>query len=123
MSRVQCHVMLPAPMNGHRETIYCGKPHRLRDGAPVGHSCRLLDPAYLAAERDEDYGRAASILVLMPLVLHDGVEHDTTGAPRKDREEPVDGDLGDPRGRLELRSRQERLASLARRLRGEVLSP
>lgn len=96
--------MLSAPMNGHSETIYCGKPHRLIDGAPVGHACRLLHPAYLAAERAEDYGRAASILCQMPLVLHEGVDIGSdAGAALGSLEDLLDGDLGDPRGRWALR--------------------
>jgi len=63
-------------MNDQR-TIYCGNRHRTLDGVPVGHSCRVLAPEYLEAERLEEYGRAASVLERMPLILHLGVaEHD-----------------------------------------------
>ena len=63
----------PLLMTTLQRTIYCGKPHRLVDGAPIGHSCRLLDPEFLTAEHDTDYLRAASILQNMRLVLHGGV--------------------------------------------------
>ena len=56
-----------------QHTIYCGKGHRTLDGVPVAHSCRVLAPEYLEAERREEYGRAASLLERMPLVLHPGV--------------------------------------------------
>lgn len=56
-------------------TIYCGKPHRTSDGVPVEHACRVLLPAFLEAERTEDFGRAADVLEGMPLVLHRGVPH------------------------------------------------
>ncbi len=46
----------------------------MRDGAPVQHSCRVLDPAYLRAERAEEYGTAAALLQRMRLELHQGVE-------------------------------------------------
>ncbi len=55
------------------KTIYCGKKHRLSDGVPVGHACRILDPAYLRAERDQEYGTAARLLQGMRLELHGGV--------------------------------------------------
>lgn len=56
----------------HR-TIYCGKPHRLSDGAPVGHACRVLEPRFLRAELDHEYACAAEILEAMPIVLHHGL--------------------------------------------------
>jgi hypothetical protein len=56
-----------------QQTVYCGKCHRTSDGAPIAHPCRILDPAFLAAEREEEYGRAATILERMRLVLHQGV--------------------------------------------------
>jgi hypothetical protein len=69
-------------MNDH-QTVYCGKRHRTCDGAPIAHACRILDPAFLAAERDEEYARAAALLERMGLVLHAGVADD--GAPCGDR--------------------------------------
>ncbi len=58
-------------MNDQR-TIYCGNRHRRADGVPIGHSCRILAPEYLRAERLEEYGWAATLLERMPLVLHPG---------------------------------------------------
>jgi hypothetical protein len=63
-------------------TIYCGEPHRMADGLPVGHACRVLDPAFLLAERDEDLSRAVTLLELMPLLLHPGVP-EATESPRR----------------------------------------
>jgi hypothetical protein len=107
MRRVHWEDILALPMTTDQRTIYCGKPHRVLDGAPIGHACRLLDPAYLKAEHEEDRWRAASILLDMPLVLHNGVPAETgVDAAAQERAAAVllDGDLGDPRGRAELRS-------------------
>lgn len=60
-------------------TVYCGKPHRTADGVPVGHSCCILLPAFLEAERAEEYGRAADVLERMPIVFHPGIAR---AAPR-----------------------------------------
>ena len=54
-------------------TIYCGRHHRISDGFPVKHSCRVLDPEYLKAEQIKDYDRASALLEQMPLILHDEV--------------------------------------------------
>ncbi len=96
----------PPLMTTNQLTIYCGKPHRFADGAPVGHACRLLDPRYLMAECQEDYFRAASILQQMPLLLHCGVPGESGVESAKDEavEDMLDGDLGDPRGRAALRT-------------------
>ncbi len=59
-----------------QRTIYCGKMHRTYDGVPVDHACRILDPAYLQAERTEEYGRAAALLEAMKLVRHGGERAD-----------------------------------------------
>lgn len=56
-----------------QRTVYCGRPHRKADGVPIDHPCRVLFPAFLEAERAEEYGRAADVLDEMPLVLHPGV--------------------------------------------------
>jgi hypothetical protein len=56
----------------HR-SIYCGGVHRLHDGAPLGHACRVLDPDFLRAELDEEYASAAELLEIMPIVLHRGL--------------------------------------------------
>lgn len=54
-------------------TIYCGATHRMSDGLPVAHACRVLDPAFLLAERERDIPRAVTLLERMPLQLHPGV--------------------------------------------------
>jgi hypothetical protein len=54
-------------------TIYCGRRHRTSDGTPVEHSCRVLDPEYLKAERAKDYERAIELFERMPITLHDGL--------------------------------------------------
>jgi hypothetical protein len=54
-------------------SMYCGRYHRLSDGVPVEHSCRVLHPEYLRVERSEGYDRAAPLLCSMPLDLHRGV--------------------------------------------------
>jgi hypothetical protein len=64
-----------------QHTIYCGNLHRRLDGVPIAHSCRVLAPEYLEAERREEYGRAASILERMPLVLHPGTRDVQTRGP------------------------------------------
>ena len=56
-----------------QRTLYCGKPHRKTDGVPIDHACRVLPPAFLEAERGEDYGRAADVLERVPIVLHRGI--------------------------------------------------
>jgi hypothetical protein len=54
-------------------TIYCRRRHRIADGVPIAHSCRVLDPAFLEAERNDALGEAADVLDRMPVVLHPGV--------------------------------------------------
>jgi hypothetical protein len=62
-------------------TIYCGATHRMSDGLPVAHACRVLDPAFLMAERERDIPRAVTLLERMPLQLHPGVPPDAS--PRR----------------------------------------
>ena len=73
----RCHATSAALRQIHAVTtyltMYCGKHHRLSDGAPVDHSCRVLDPEYLQAERHHHYERAVAILQRMPIDLHRGV--------------------------------------------------
>lgn len=45
----------------------------MEDGLPVAHACRVLDPAFLLAERERDIPRAVTLLERMPLQLHPGV--------------------------------------------------
>jgi hypothetical protein len=69
----------------NQRTIFCGKLHRTKDGVPVAHACRVVEPDYLHAERAQEYGRAATLLERMRVVLHDGVY------PHLDRGERVAG--------------------------------
>ncbi len=74
---------MPPP---HYAPVYCSFPHRLSDGVPVGHRCRVLPVAYLEAELKlaaltlkavaytallEEIERA---LEESAIVLHDGAE-------------------------------------------------
>ena len=43
-------------------TTYCNKPHRLKDGKPVGHECYVLPPKALAAEIDGDIKLACELI-------------------------------------------------------------
>ncbi len=64
----------------HR-TMYCDRLHRLDDGVPVDHRCRILDPAYLRAERDGEIDVAVDLLERMPLELHPGEAEARSAAP------------------------------------------
>ncbi len=56
-------------------TTYCNFAHRLSDGKPVEHECRIIPPAALAAERDGDIGRALAILSAHPVrIMRRGVK-------------------------------------------------
>jgi hypothetical protein len=51
-----------------------GKPHRLLDGAPLSHWCRVLPAAPLAATPIGDSDRAIALLAqAAPLQEHSGV--------------------------------------------------
>jgi hypothetical protein len=54
-------------------TTYCNFGHRVSDGMPVGHECRILPPAALVAEVANDIPRAIEILNTAPTVYHRGV--------------------------------------------------
>ena len=43
-------------------TSYCNQGHRMKNGRPVGHECRVIPPAALRAERAGDYERAIEIM-------------------------------------------------------------
>lgn len=40
---------------------YCGKPHRLIDGAPLAHSCRVIPPEAIAAAILGDFDQAITL--------------------------------------------------------------
>ena len=56
-------------------TSYCNKQHRLSDGKPVEHECRIIPPGALKAERSGDCAAAVEILERCPacgLVVPEG---------------------------------------------------
>lgn len=63
-------------VNTTLETLYCNKPHRLSDGQPVGHRCRVLPPEILKAEQEGDIERVAEFFTdpTTKLVISNGVE-------------------------------------------------
>ena len=65
-----------------QQTLYCGQRHRLADGVPIGHRCRVLAPAFLEAERKDAYDEAVDALEGMPLVLHPGIPEDAEANAR-----------------------------------------
>lgn len=53
-------------------TSFCNQPHRLRDGAPVGHECYVLNPKALYLERQ---GLFDEINSTVGLAMHFGRVH------------------------------------------------
>lgn len=47
---------------------YCNMVHRVRDGKPVDHECRIIPPKALAAEIDGDIEKAIDIMQRTPAV-------------------------------------------------------
>lgn len=43
-------------------TTYCNRPHRIRDGKPVGHECAIIPPASLNAEMNGDFKLANELM-------------------------------------------------------------
>lgn len=55
-------------------TLYCNKPHRLSDGQPVEHKCRVLPPEILEAERKGDIEKVVAFFENpTKLILSNGV--------------------------------------------------
>lgn len=50
-------------------STYCNRAHRLDTGRPVGHECRIIPPAALAAERNGDMRRAIEIIEKAPVTI------------------------------------------------------
>jgi len=48
---------------------YCNFGHRVRDGKPVEHECRIIPPQALQAEMDGDYETAQMILQRTPVKM------------------------------------------------------
>jgi hypothetical protein len=49
-------------MKGMYVSTYCNHAHRLSDGKPVEHECRIIPPKALEAELAGDYELAIAIL-------------------------------------------------------------
>jgi hypothetical protein len=43
-------------------STFCNFPHRVSDGKPVQHECRIIPPAALRAEMAGDFALAVEIL-------------------------------------------------------------
>lgn len=43
-------------------STYCNSPHRLTDGKPIEHECRIIPPAALKAEMEDDFHKAIQIM-------------------------------------------------------------
>jgi hypothetical protein len=48
-------------------TTYCNFAHRLSDGKPVRHECRIIPPKALEAERAGDINKAIEIMRAAPV--------------------------------------------------------
>ena len=75
---------MTVPGTGTFLTIYCGREHRLADGVPVAHRCRVLPWAAVATEVSGDIEMMIAILAAEPLVLggHDLVHLHQPGGAR-----------------------------------------
>lgn len=58
----------------HYCTTYCNKGHRLSDGKPVDHECRIIPPSALEAEMRGHYLAAIEIIQSTPFKTHRGVK-------------------------------------------------
>jgi hypothetical protein len=58
-------------------TSFCGRPHRVADGLPLAHACRVLPPEALQAEADSNLATARHLFARRaaagPLIEHAGV--------------------------------------------------
>ena len=58
---------------GACKTMYCDKFHRLSDGVPLNHKCRVLSPTFLKAEIDGDLEAMTDWFEhSYPIVIHEG---------------------------------------------------
>jgi len=48
-------------------TTFCNRPHRLSDGKPIKHECRVIPPAALEAERSGDTDKAIELMQASPV--------------------------------------------------------
>jgi hypothetical protein len=52
---------------------YCNKLHRLEDGIPISHKCRILNPEFLRAEKARDLETMLTVFERWEsITLHDG---------------------------------------------------
>lgn len=59
------------------KSCYCNHFHRLSDGVPINHKCRVLSPGFLQAEKTNDLeGMLAYFEADPEVVLHDGEASD-----------------------------------------------
>jgi hypothetical protein len=56
---------------------FCQKPHRLLDGVPIAHQCRIVPPESISAAIAGDFNRAVTLLAQAaargPLPDHPGI--------------------------------------------------
>ena len=45
-------------------TTYCNRAHRMSDGKPIEHECRIIPPRALKLEREGDFSGAIQVLQL-----------------------------------------------------------
>lgn len=58
-------------------TTYCNKAHRVKDGKPIAHECRIIPPKALQAEMAGDIDTAIEILQASPTrMMRRGVRED-----------------------------------------------
>lgn len=60
--------------NGVYLSSYCNHGHRLSDGKPVNHECRIIPPKALELERDGEIEQAIEILDNTAWHNHTGIK-------------------------------------------------
>lgn len=55
-------------------TSYCNQGHRVKDGMPVDHECRVIPPKALKAEIEGDVTKAIDIMQTTPQRWSRGVK-------------------------------------------------
>lgn len=53
-------------------STYCNKGHRMSDGMPIEHECRVIPVAALEAERAQDFELAIELLADAPRTMSKG---------------------------------------------------
>jgi hypothetical protein len=53
-------------------TSYCNHAHRMSDGKPIKHECRIIPPRALKLEREGDIRGAIDVLMHAPFRHHTG---------------------------------------------------